>query len=147
MDFISIKDGITGLVTAANQVISHFHKALILDSDTLSVLGLAVGHLKTFRESVSIVGNVLDSLEQKPNSRSSLIKLEAVRSILTDALLAFSDLQRGLGQVVENSFNAPRPTLNTGILPPSTDELLESIRLHQSSLALLVNVFNAYANI
>lgn len=142
-DPLSIATGVGGLVTAAAQItvvltkftksaISAPHQAKVILTEVKDIDGI-LSHLKLF----------LQGLQSSERSRTSLLKVEQVVTVVSDCVLTFLELEMLLdGMKTEDLDILDR--LKWARKESTIMSLIQRLHDHKASLSLVLNILNGF---
>jgi len=134
-DPLSIQNAISGLVTAVAQISKGFKKIMV---DAPEVASSAVMELDTFSNVINAVQELVANLETVATDRKSLIELDHFITIITDAVLTFSELRNMVDKF------PTRSRLRLARDRSSILRLVGRVRQHQSLMSMMLNIIQWY---
>jgi hypothetical protein len=130
-DPVGLKDAIAGLVKTAAQVSEVFKKIVV---DAPAVAASALAEVKAFSIAIGAIQKLVIDLEAAEKDRASLIELDHLVVILTDAVLTFSELKKAVDSVDMKSRLRLARRQNTIL------RLLDRVKQHQLAMSLILHV-------
>ena len=143
-DPLSIASGVVGIVMAAvhiSKILTKFTKSTIAAPQQANVvltevsdIGVILSHLQSF----------LLGLDTSDRSRTSLLKVEKVVTIVSGCVLTFSELEKLLDEMETGDMDildrfkwARKESVIVG--------LIQRLQNHKASLSLILNILNGFA--
>ena len=145
-DPLSIAAGIVGVLTAAAQISS------ILAKFTKSTIA-APQQAQVVLTEVSDIGGILSHLQsfllgsESPNrSRTSLLKVEKVVTVVSGCVLTFSELEKLLDELKTEGLDI-LDRLKWARKESAIMGLIQRLQNHKASLSLVLNILNGFVPI
>ncbi len=145
-DPLSIAAGVVGVLTAAAQI------SLILTKFTKSTIA-APQQAQVVLTEVSDIGGILSHLQSHllgqypPNtSRTSLLKVEKVVTIVSGCVLTFSELEKLLDDLKTENLDM-LDCLKWARKESAIMSLIQRLQNHKASLSLVLNILNGFVPI
>ena len=142
-DPLSITAGIFGIITATA------HISLLLTKFTKSVIA-APQQAHVVLTEVSDIGQILSQLQSfilEPSladrSRTSLLKVEKVVTVVSGCVLTFSELEKLLDSLRREDLDA-LDRLKWAKKQSAIDGLIQRLQNHKASLSLVFNILNGF---
>lgn len=142
-DPLSIATGVVGLITAATQI------SLILAKFTRSTIA-APHQAQVVLAEVSDVGGILSHLESfllgpasADRSRTSLLKVEKVVTIVSGCVLTFSELEKLLDDLKTEDLDV-LDRVRWARKESAIEGLIQRLQNHKASLSLVLNILNGF---
>jgi len=147
MDPLSTAASIIGILAAAGKVVEIIGPIAINVKDTPRILTALHTEVTGIQVVLSSLQRLLDNLSDAPPARTSLIRLDQVIITLTDAVLAFSELQsflQTLGMLEGQSLSISA-RLRLAINGSTTSNLVSRLQGHKATLSLMLNIMQWYS--
>ena len=142
-DPLSIAAGIVGLITAAAQV------SLILTKFMNSTI-TAPRQAQVVLTEVSDIGGILSHLQSyllgwniPDRSRTSLVKVEKVVTVVSSCVLTFSELEKLLDELKTGSLDV-LDRLRWARKESAIADLIQRLQNHKASLSLVLSILNGF---
>lgn len=143
-DPLSVAAGIAGVVTAAAQISS------LLINFTKSTIG-APQQVKVVLAEVSDIGGILSHLQSflfgldtPERSRTALLKVEKVVTIVGSCVLTFSELEKLLDDLKTENLNL-LDSLKWARKESAIVALIQRLHNHKASLSIVLDILNGLA--
>lgn len=143
-DPLSVAAGVTGVVTAAAQISS------LLIKFTKSTIGAPL-QVKVVLAEVSDIGGILSHLQSfllgldaADRSRTALLKVEKVVTIVSGCVLTFSELEKLLDQLKTEDLGL-LDSLKWARKESAIVGLVQRLQNHKASLSLVLDILNGFA--
>ncbi len=142
-DPLSIATGVVGLITATA------HVSIILTKFTKSTIA-APKHAQAVLTEVSDIDGILSHLQSfllgldSPNiSRTSLLKVDRVVTIVSGCVLTFSELEKMLDELKTGNLDV-LDRLKWARKESAIVDLIHKLQNHKASLSLVLNILNGF---
>ena len=145
-DPLSIAAGVVGVVTAAAQIsalLSKFTKSTIAAPRQAQVV---LAEVSDIGEILSDVQSFLLGLDSPDRSRTSLLNVEKVVTIVSGCVLTFSELEKLLDELKTESLDV-LDCLKWARKEPAILGLIQRLQNHKASLSLVLNILNGFVPI
>ena len=144
-DPLSIAAGVVGIITAAAQMtvlltrltkstVAAPKQARVVLTEVSDIAGI-LSHLQSF----------LLGLESPEKSRTSLLKVEKVVTVISSCVLTFSELEMMLDEMKTGDLDI-LDRLRWARKESTILGLIERLQKHKASLSLLLNILNGFAH-
>ena len=142
-DPLSIAAGVIGVVTAAAQItllLTNFTKSIIAAPQQARVVLAEVSDISVI---LSQLQSYLLGLDSPNSSRTSLLKVEKVVTIVSGCVLTFSELERLLDELKTEDLDV-LDSLKWTRKESAIVCLIQRLQNHKASLSLILNILNGF---
>ena len=142
-DPLSIAAGVVGVITAAAQIsllLTKFTKSTIAAPQQARVVITEVSDINVI---LSQLQSYLLGLESPNSSRTSLLKVEKVVTIVSGCVLTFSELERLLDELKTEGMDV-LDCLKWARKESAIVGLIQRLQYHKASLSLILNILNGF---
>lgn len=142
-DPLSIAAGVVGVITAAAQIsllLTKFTKSTIAAPRQARVVITEVSDINVI---LSQLQSYLLGLESPNSSRTSLLKVEKVVTIVSGCVLTFSELERLLDELKTEGMDV-LDSLKWARKETAILGLIQRLQYHKASLSLIFNILNGF---
>ena len=142
-DPLSISAGVIGVITAAAQIsslLTKFTKSTIAAPQQARVVLAEVNGIRVI---LSELQSFLLGLDSANSSRTSLLKVEKVVTIVSDCVLTFSELERMLDELKTEGMDV-LDCLKWARKESAIVGLIQRLQYHKASLSLILNILNGF---
>lgn len=142
-DPLSIAAGVVGVITAAAQIsllLTKFTKSTIAAPQQARVVITEVSDINVI---LSQLQSYLLGLESPNSSRTSLLKVEKVVTVVSGCVLTFSELERLLDELKTEGMDV-LDSLKWARKETAILGLIQRLQYHKASLSLIFNILNGF---
>lgn len=142
-DPLSIAAGVVGVITAAAQIsllLTKFTKSTIAAPRQARVVITEVSDINVI---LSQLQSYLLGLESPNSSRTSLLKVEKVVTVVSGCVLTFSELERLLDELKTEGMDV-LDSLKWARKETAILGLIQRLQYHKASLSLIFNILNGF---
>lgn len=142
-DPLSIAAGVVGVITAAAQIsllLTKFTKSTIAAPQQARVVITEVSDIHVI---LSQLQSYLLGLESPNSSRTSLLKVEKVVTVVSGCVLTFSELERLLDELKTEGMDV-LDSLKWARKETAILGLIQRLQYHKASLSLILNILNGF---
>ena len=143
-DPLSVAAGVAGIVTAAAQISSlliNFTKSTIAAPQQVKVV---LAEVSDIGEILSHFRSFLFGLDAPDRSRTSLLTVEKVVTIISGCVLTFSELEKLLDELKTEDLDL-LDCLKWARKESAIAGLLQRLQNHKASLSLILDILNGFA--
>jgi len=144
-DPLSIASGVAGLLALSGAAYSALSTFLANTKNAPRAAHEILTEVSEMRLALFSASKLLGTFDRVPQSRKKMVQLEHLILVLTQVFDTFSDLQHLLAR-----FSHIPKTLWARVrwawLHSRTNDLMQRLRSHKSSLSLILNILQWYAN-
>jgi hypothetical protein len=144
MDPLSILASVTGLLLAAGTVSSTLVTIRSILKDVPQSVNQIASEINDLTGSFSAVQKFLLGLASAPRRRIALIQLDQLVATLTEAVLAFSELEALVAPFTAKPTIATVDRVKWSLKESEITPILHRLQRHKSSLSLMLNIVQWY---
>ena len=143
MERLSVTTAIIGLLAVGNQVTDMLWNLNTAPKGETSAVDLAIQEVKQFRSSVQVLYKTLSLLESGKlpfPERGDWIEVDYLIAILTDTVLAMSELEMLCETIEQNQTNDDPEVVILGAFKGKMNSLTSRIRWHNLSTTMVMTI-------
>jgi hypothetical protein len=141
MDPLDVATSLVGLLGSAGKVAALLLVVRKAISEAPQMMDQMISQVGELQISLSAVQSFLLGISSAPRGRISMIRVEQLVAILTEAVLTFSELEALVTSIVQDKGRLP---IMSRLLSLWKEDVVTSIMLrmerHKSSLSLMLNI-------
>jgi len=141
MDPIDVATSLVGLLGSAGKVMALLVTVKKSISEAPQLMDQMIAQVRELEISLSAVQSFLRGISSAPRGRISMIRVEQLVAILTEAVLTFSELEALVTSIAKDKGRLPiMSRLNTLWKEDVVTNILLRLERHKSSLSLMLNI-------